>query len=355
MRLKEGLRDLKPLETEKIFIERHFIEACEKGHAKKEEIVYLDALTGDASTRRYYRLVTKSKSYVVCLDRPFNNESEYTFLVVQKFLKSLGVRVPEVFYFVPSSGFLLEEDLGDTTLVRYLSKCNKSEELRIYKDSIDLLCKIHLSDRESIPSISSSLSFNYEKLNQEVMLTYENFWSLTLGDQKELYESEKRIVELEFRKINSFLDSNIKALCHRDYHSRNLMVLGDKNPELIVIDFQDARLGSYCYDLVSLLEDSYFSLDGAQVQQLRKYYFDTMKNSVSDFPTYSEFLEIYEKSLIQRTFKAIGSFSFIYKTRGDIRYLKYIGFAMEKLRHVFMANDQYTKLKENLFKIYYEN
>ena len=58
---------------------------------------------------------------------------------------------------------------------------------------------------------------------------------------------------------------------------------------------------------------------------------------------------------IQRVFKAIGSFSYIYATRKDERYLKYIGFGMEKLRTIMLQDDRYRSLSKHLFQIYYAN
>ena len=58
-------------------------------------------------------------------------------------------------------------------------------------------------------------------------------------------------------------------LCHRDYHSRNLML---HDGSLFIIDFQDARMGPDTYDLVSLLRDSYVDLTSQQVDELIAYF-----------------------------------------------------------------------------------
>ncbi len=346
---------MKPIEREKIFIERHFNDSVEAGKVDAEKVLFLDQLTGDASTRRYYRLVTQNKSYVVCLDNPFESAEKYPFLVVQKFLKENDINVPEVYDFVSESGYLLEGDLGDTTLLKFLADKSIEDELEIFKSCIDILCKIQTIPNAKIPALSKSLRFDHEKLYGEIEFCFKYFFEyLGLSDSTK-YIREKEILKTEFSKICEYLESEIKTLCHRDYHSRNLMVLGSDNPQPIVIDFQDARMGSYTYDLVSLLEDCYYQIESENLEKLKKYYFDCMNKKVKDFYTYEEFKRLYNLSLIQRVFKAIGSFSYIYQTRKDVRYLKYIGFALEKLKLVLNSDPKFQSLKTALFKIYYEN
>ena len=57
--------------------------------------------------------------------------------------------------------------------------------------------------------------------------------------------------------------------------------------------------------------------------------------------------------VLQRVFKAIGSFGYIYATRKDVRYIKYVGFAMEKIRKVMMKDPKYDDLRKVMFRNYY--
>lgn len=139
-------------------------------------------------------------------------------------------------------------------------------------------------------------------------------------------------------------------LTHRDFHSRNIMV---KNNELIFIDFQDARWGIPQYDLVSLLEDCYYELAPANREALKKHYFNQLPASAHGQGSWADFNCNYDDMLFQRVFKAVGSFSYIYATRQDARYLKYIGFGMEKIRRALMADERYARLRQALFSAYY--
>ncbi len=302
-------------------------------------------LTGDASTRKYYRIFTSEESFVVCLDSPLKDgEREYSFLTVQKYFEQNGIRVPKIHDKDSRKGYILEEDLGDLTLLRHLASVESTEkELDYYKKSVDQLLKLH-----SIPNIDKdlfNLAFDYKKLKDEMDFTFKYFINMFLV--------QKNIAPEIIQGFNEICQSIAKekmVITHRDYHSRNIMI---KNDELIVIDFQDARMGVPQYDLASLLEDCYYQISDYNKEQLRKYYWDNMDKDLINQKDYAEFNQIYIDVAIQRVFKAIGSFSYIYHTRNDHRYLKYIGSAMENLRILFFKNNKYTKLRTKLFELYY--
>ena len=143
-------------------------------------------------------------------------------------------------------------------------------------------------------------------------------------------------INSEFKKMCQQLSSYKMLLTHRDYHSRNIMVHQEQK---IVIDFQDARQGIAQYDLVSLLEDCYYLIGDKNKSELINYYTEKigLKHIGQDI---NEFQKNYDLMAIQRIYKAIGSFSFIYKGRKDLRYVKYIGFAMERLKQFL---DKYSE------------
>ena len=142
------------------------------------------------------------------------------------------------------------------------------------------------------------------------------------------------------------------VLTHRDFHSRNIMV---KEKEFIMIDFQDARMGIPQYDLVSLLEDSYYDIMEENKKALIQYYFDSLSCEIHEQGNFLTFYDLYKDMLLQRAIKAIGSFSYIYELRKDVRYIKYIGHTLEKIRKTMMDDERYTSLRLLLSKYYYES
>lgn len=262
---------MKPEQAEQFYIEELFAKTQSQGILKDEKLKEIDKLTGDASTRRYYRLFTDKNSYVVCLDNPFNEGVEkHPFVSVAQFLFEKKLRVPEVLDSSLSRGYILEEDLGDVTFLQHISTFNnKEEELSVYKKVIDQLLTLH---RISLPEVNNpnlfQLKFDYTKFMDETKFTFKyflNFW-LKNTDQTLVDELEKH-----FHPICERLAAEKMVITHRDFHSRNIMV---RNDELIFIDFQDARWGIPQYDLVSLLEDCYYDLDEGNRQYLKKYYYD---------------------------------------------------------------------------------
>ena len=101
-------------------------------------------------------------------------------------------------------------------------------------------------------------------------------------------------------------------------------------------------------------EDCYYQIDEANIVTLKKYYYSILREHLG-ITNAVDFDYFYELSKLQRVFKAIGSFAYIYITRNDKRYLKYIGFAMEKIKAVLLRRQEFVSLRKNLFGIYYEN
>jgi aminoglycoside/choline kinase family phosphotransferase len=307
--------------------------------------INISKLTGDASTRKYYRIHTSENSFVVCLDSPLRPEQEnYTFLVVQKYFEQHQIRVPKIYDKDTSKGYILEEDLGDITLLRHLSTIDGFEtELNLYKKSIDQIVKLH--SISSIDSKTFNLSFDYNKLKEEIDFSLKFFINIFLN--------KKNIpakISAGFDEICLSIAKEKMVITHRDFHSRNIMI---KDEKLILIDFQDARMGAPQYDLASLLEDCYYRVNGENKDKLRRYYWDQMDKDVVGSESFEDFNRVYVDVAIQRVFKAIGSFSYIYHTRNDYRYLKYIGFAMENLRLLLLQSKKYDELRKKLFELYY--
>jgi aminoglycoside/choline kinase family phosphotransferase len=341
---------MKPEQAEQFLIEELFRQSKERGILINDEIVSIDRLTGDASTRRYYRLFLKDTSLVACLDNPTISPDETNpFVSHQQFLKENGIRVPDILDINLSKGYILEEDLGDITYLSYLSRIKSDkEELKYYQIIIDQLLNLHKIPLDKITKSNiSKLKFDYQKLMDEMEFTFKFFIKNFLQIQDEVFVENLR---KEINLICHRLANEKMVLTHRDFHSRNLMV---KNNEFIFIDFQDARLGIPQYDLVSLLEDCYYDLKEENRIFLKKYYYENFSDLQKNQKNFQNFELLYNDMLFQRVFKAIGSFSYIYATRKDVRYLKYIGFAMEKLRKMMLHDHRFESLRITLFEQYY--
>lgn len=341
---------MKPEVSERLFIEELFKRSVSEAGVSCAGITNIERLTGDASTRRYYRVQCESRSYVVCLDNQ-SDDGFNPFVATQSFFEGRGVRVPKVYHTDLKKGYILEEDLGDETLLRKLSEINTSgEELEIYERILDEMIKIHTIPHVDLEkSHISGQKFDFEKLINEIDFTVDYFIEKFLGIEDETF---KRSIIEEFYPVCRRLSSEKMVCCHRDFHSRNIMF---KDGELIIIDFQDARLGIPQYDLASLLDDCYYDLSPKNREALMKRYFEKLPKDVHGQGDFEMFRSLYDDMLLQRVFKAVGSFAYIYHFRKDHRYIKYIGFAMEKIKNVLLDRPELSGLKNKLFTAYYES
>ena len=301
-------------------------------------------LAGDASNRRYYRIVHDHQSWVLMRWDPFNPE-EYPFLSVLHHFAKSGVRVPEVRGMSPEEGYVLLEDLGDLTLERKFWESQSQEaSLLFYQMAIDEIVKIHhVATAQAGNCTAFKIQFDTEKFMWEMNYGKDN---LILGLLRfDLPDKSAKELENCFYDICSTLDREPKRISHRDYHSRNLMI---KLDQMSVIDFQDARLGPIQYDLVSLFKDSYVDLNENMVQTLTEYYLAKSNDFLPRDFSKDKFLHIYELQSIQRCFKACGSFASFYHQRGDRRYLKYLSHTLRRVMKSISLFPQYKVFSDIL-------
>lgn len=300
-------------------------------------------LAGDASSRRYFRVVLSDNSYVLMVWEPFVDDDRYPFLSVLNYFAANGIAVPSVLAKSPEDGLVLLEDLGDLTLERkFWENQNQETVLPYYRKTLDQLFKINFLQKPSgFRCTAFENSFDIEKLmwefNYSMKHLVREFCQVLPTD------AEKAVLDRIFGRICSHLASRQQVVCHRDLHSRNVMI---KFGAVKIIDFQDARTGPVQYDLVSLLKDSYVNLEDKHQRELLNGYFDRCKSEGKLCESKDEFHHTYELQSIQRCFKACGSFASFYNLRKDNRYLKYIEGTVRKVQKSllhFPEHSDFTK------------
>jgi aminoglycoside/choline kinase family phosphotransferase len=268
------------------------------------------------------------------------------------------VDVPLVLDTDPRRGLILLEDLGDITLLRELQDVSNGDvERHLYERVIDELVKLQIeaSPKRKPSDIDAyKLTFDHEKLMWEVNFCIEHFYETYL--KRSLRPEDRKVMQDGFSEICNILASEPTVLTHRDFHSRNIMVAPGKSaqePRLVMIDFQDARLGPPQYDLASLLKDSYYQLEEEQIQRLLHYYLIRWEALSGEKLDREHFEHIFDLMAVQRNFKAIGSFASFLNRRGNATYLKYIGNTFENIRRTLLKYPRYARLREVLFHYYY--
>jgi aminoglycoside/choline kinase family phosphotransferase len=281
-------------------------------------------LAGDASVRKYYRVVSGGKSCVLCHDPSFENvmADAYPFLIVHELFKGAGIPVPEIYSHDSVNGFILMQDLGDRLLEDCIPEMDHGAVNSLYYEIIDIMAKIHGLRGDSIPFRLEfdvgKLIFEFDFFIEHALLNY--FSAGRTADIEKLRS--------EFIKISEILyKPGLFVLNHRDFHSRNIMMCGGRP---YIIDFQDARMGLPQYDLVSLLQDSYIPA-GAQSE---KFHIDTtaLKSGYYNLSfaagihgmSPDEFDYYYDIMAFQRNVKAVGTFAFQSGVKGKKLYERYI-------------------------------
>ena len=299
-------------------------------------------LTGDASDRRYYRvLVADAPSIVLSLySAPFAFD-ELSFVNVARLLQQMPTPVPNVIGHAEDIGVLALEDLGDVTLQAHLGAASAAEHAALYRQAVALIATMQkrgaeLADPRYLPY---SIAFDVEKLTWELDFFIKHFIEAYRG----ITIGAAALEELrgEFRPLVEALAGERRVLCHRDYHSRNLMLHDD---QLYIIDFQDARMGPDTYDLVSLLRDSYVDLPEQTVDELIAYFLALKGESGTE----AAFRQRFDLMALQRNLKALGTFGYQTTGRRNPVYIQYIPRTLKYARETLHKYPRFKRLGEIL-------
>ena len=308
-------------------------------HARPQEghLLCLSMVSGDASFRRYYRL-TGCRPSLVAVHAPPDKERNLEFTRVAALLRGAGVHAPQVLAFEPVQGFLLLEDLGDHLLRASLDDTSVD---RLYGLALATLQQIQRAPVAAadwaLPPYSEAL------LRQEMALFPEWFLQQLLGITPT--EAESALIAGACDALVASALSQPQVLVHRDYHSRNLMLLDDGS--LGVIDFQDAVCGPVTYDLVSLLRDCYVSWPPEHVRGWALAY-AAQATGLGILPAVPEqdFLRWFDLMGLQRHIKVLGIFARLWLRDGKPGYLRDLPLVMHYTLEVASAHPETGEFAE---------
>jgi N-acetylmuramate 1-kinase len=297
------------------------------------------ALTGDASDRRYFRVVPPDgEPYVLSVYTASFEPASLPFVNVAELFAAMPVPVPRILGDAGPLGVLALEDLGDVTLQARLGAAPPDEQMALYQQAVSLIEIIQRRGRELEASrfLPYGVAFDVEKLTWEMNFFVKHF--LEAYCRTALTPSLRAALDAELGTLVRELAAEPRVLCHRDYHSRNLMLRGGR---LHVIDFQDARMGPDTYDLVSLLRDSYVDLSERTVQALIEDYL-----SLTGRPRETDqFRERFDLMALQRNLKALGTFGYQTTARGNPVYVQYIPRTLRYARENLHKYSRFARLR----------
>ena len=276
----------------------------------------LRLISGDASFRKYYRAANR-----IWVDAPPGTEKNREFIDNAQALQRTNISAPVVHHSDLEQGFLCVSDLGDDAL---LSCLNDESVSAWYQKALQLLPQLTHIELE-LPI------FDAEFMARENSIFPE--WLLGKHLQLILSVDEKELLAETFALLTANNLQQPQVVMHRDFHSRNLMVLADES--LAVIDFQDMVLGPLTYDAVSLLKDCYCRWPDAVIEQgvAQAYQLYSESGILSDV-SYAQFVQWLDLTGMQRHLKAAGIFTRLYYRDGKSGYLKDIPRTLGYVRDV---------------------
>lgn len=308
----------------------------------------LSPLPGDASTRRYLRLIQSGRTAML-MDQPQSAETPpcppgataeerralgynavarlagadcARFVAVAGYLRARGLSAPEIYAADVDAGFVLMEDLGDRLYADVLSR-NGNERL-LYETAVEALASLHTKSAPDLLVPGKPLhGYDEVALLAETDLMTDWFFPAALGRAARNEEIlEHRAL---WRGVLQTVLSQPPVFVHRDYHAQNLMWLADRHgiARMGVIDFQDAVAGTRSYDLISLLEDARRDVAPELADAMTRRYLDTMR--AQGMPLEEE-LHCAEMAVMaaQRNAKIAGIFARLYKRDSKPRYLAHL-------------------------------
>lgn len=310
----------------------------QRENALKEWLIYilkhqdfqLTPLAGDASFRRYFRIKDRDLTFVV-MDAPPDKEDLHPFLHIAQTLEKAGVHTPKIIAKNIENGFLILEDLGDQLLLNDLRADTADNYYNLALNTLLKLQTCSIND-------SKLANFDFTHMLKEMNLCQE--WFLAAYLNLQLAHDEILLIWQSMEWIANEVASQPLTFTHRDYHSRNLLVIPEQGEaSLGVIDFQDAMRGPLTYDLVSLLKDCYISWPRAKILEWLEIFYE--KNKLAKNYSLPAFTRAFDLCGLQRHLKVLGIFCRLYLRDNKSGYLKDLPLT---LKYVLECTETYEEL-----------
>src|SRR5437588_9721695 len=316
----------------------------------------VERLPGGAGNRIYWRVhgLTGANAIVMELPAdPVKSEeaskdhapSELPFVNVHRYLDRIDVRVPRLLLDAARDGFLVIEDLTDRTLERALQE--GVDRKKLYTHAIDQLARLRAhAERSPDPScLAWARAFDYDLYHWE----FEHFVEYgLLARGATPTDAELQTLRTHFARIARELAAAPRSFTHRDYQSRNIMVL--PGGEQVVIDFQDALQGPRQYDLVALLRDSYVELDRPLIDQMLQRFLTAFEAEGGPRLAPDEFVAFFDLLTVQRKLKDAGRFVFIDQVKKNPSFLPHIPASLRYVKEALARRPDLREIREILAK-----
>jgi N-acetylmuramate 1-kinase len=270
----------------------------------------LEPASADASFRSYWRTHHDGRSWIV-MDSPPAQEDPRPWLAIGQRLATAGLHVPAVYDKDLQQGFLLIEDLGSRL---YLSELNDNNADTLYGNAMNALLRMQAQmDYRDLPS------FDRDVVMRGLEVMPEWFLGRHLGHTPD--DNERNVLNAAFDTVLRNMQEQPRCFVHRDFHSRNLLIVESNSPG--IIDFQGALAGPLTYDLASLLRDGYIAWKRERVEAWVESYRLRLKEAYLIDPEIDRehFLRWFDLTGLHRHIRVLGQFYRLWYRDGKPGYL----------------------------------
>lgn len=331
---------------------------------KRAAIASLEALAGDASSRRYFRvrlsgagpatavLMVQSGSGLSISSDELSSISqaptEMPFLNVQRYLRSCGVPVPEVYAADSPCGIAFLEDVGDTTL--WAAARAASDPAILYRAAVEGIVELQAAGRRRRDE--GCIAFQQRFDRRLFLWELDHFLEYGFGG-RDVPNADRTRLRAHFERIAERLAASPADLAHRDYHSWNLFV---QDGRIRVIDFQDALFAPPTYDLASLLTDRMTPelVRPALEHELLELFARRRAESLGERPDLAALREIYFETALQRALKVVGRFHYLEVVKGKRGYVAMLPNTLATVRHCLESLPALAELRDILARFFAE-
>jgi len=276
-----------------------------------KNIERLEDIINGGSERKFYRIWTKDKTYIVLQNNDF--EDTNLFISTNKILLTHKINVPKIIKY--NEKIIIQEDLGNNCLLDIALADNEEMIMYYYKKAINELIKFQTIDRSNF---SKMKNFDNKQMLKDV-LYFEEYYLKNLNLKIDFWDEI-------FDWIDE-MEKSVKSVIYRDFQGRNIMI---KNNNVYLIDYQGYMFGLPQYDIASLLFQAKARLHIKIKETLFLYYHNNIKKHIHNIDN-ELFIFNYENTILLRILQTLGS----YGKRGLIErkkhFLESLPFALKQL------------------------
>ena len=308
--------------------------------------IFIKLISGGGSDRSFFRIEKQGKSNILMVSPAQDGDFRY-YCEIGRFLRALGIGVPEFYEADQEKKILFMEDVGEESLYLKFQRGMKEDEVTYwYHKVLETLAQMQVEGEKKwtdCPAVTER-TFDYQTLRWETEYFQENF----LGKYCGIAIPDQTGLSREFKALAEKVASEPLYFMHRDFQSQNIMVHHD---EVRIIDFQGARRGLLQYDVAAVLKDAYVVLPETTRKKLLVFYLDKLEDHGLTIVDRDHFYEVFILAGLQRNMQALGAFSFLSLVKGKEWFKQYIPAGVAYLDQALQERKDFPVLRETVKNI----